>query len=586
MAMVRRLVDLSFGADELFSQALSLALPRVYEAAGWDLVTGDRRWRRAGGRPAVPELGQLHTEVIERDRRGGLRPENPGPAARPGRRPVRFAAGRGGGPVPARRSSRRLGELLRRNVVLAVHDIGAAEDRTFVTGALLSGSPSTCASGRATGPAEPLLRRRLPAGCAAPLAPARRRDRGGACRAARPRAGRPATHAAEWFAALLAEFGAHGEGIVLAEQRPALLVPDVARIRAVRIVHRMPPAGGGQAWHRPLGATGGARSWPPASRPGRATPGGRIAASAPRRRCRAGRRRRTADVPPPVSGRRSVACGRQCREARACHLAELREAELLATVTGPRLAAGMDRDVPAGLPHRQSAARPFPRRCAAGGRASAPGRANACWPRSSTAGSVSAPSALRVSYDPSRFAQVVASAAAIRLDRATPAPGPARVGLAGGVPPAIRPGPAWVIPQLRWLHEIERLCPLGGAGLAPADHAPPLDFDLTALPDWPGIRAGQRIRALRRHPLSMELAANRQLAWIALAGEDGPGPLAADLGAGHARRRPRPGAAPHGGAHGGVRRRRRRAGLARGGAVLAAPVCHVFRRSVPAGRCC
>ena len=103
-------------------------------------------------------------------------------------------------------------------------------------------------------------------------------------------------------------------------------------------------------------------------------------------------------------------------------------------------------------------------------------------------------------------------------------------GPGAGLPSAVRPGPAWVVPQLRWLHEIERLCPLGGAALSPADHAPPLDFDLAGLPDWPGIRAGQRVRALRRHSLSMELAANRQLAWIALAGEDGPGPLAADLG--------------------------------------------------------
>ncbi len=86
-----------------------------------------------------------------------------------------------------------------------------------------------------------------------------------------------------------------------------------------------------------------------------------------------------------------------------------------------------------------------------------------------------------------------------------------------------------MIPQLRWLHEIERLSPLGEASLAPSDHAPTLDFDLTALPDWPGIRAGQRIWALRRHPLSMELATNRHQAWIALVGVDGPAPFAADV---------------------------------------------------------
>ena len=93
----------------------------------------------------------------------------------------------------------------------------------------------------------------------------------------------------------------------------------------------------------------------------------------------------------------------------------------------------------------------------------------------------------------------------------------------------MNPGPAWVVPPLRWLHEIERLCPLSGAGLATADHAPPLDFDLPGLPDWPGIRVGQRIRALRRHPLSMALPGNRQLAWTTLVGEPGPEVFAADL---------------------------------------------------------
>jgi hypothetical protein len=91
----------------------------------------------------------------------------------------------------------------------------------------------------------------------------------------------------------------------------------------------------------------------------------------------------------------------------------------------------------------------------------------------------------------------VVASAAIRLDRpdarTVAGPGTGIETLAGDMPSAIRPGPAWVAPQLSWLHEIERLSPLGGAGLATSDHAPPLDFDLTALPDWPGIRAGQRL---------------------------------------------------------------------------------------------
>ena len=526
MAMVRWLVDLSFGSDELFSQALSVALPRVYQAAGWDLVTGAAAGR-APVAPAVPALGQLHTEVIEvisradYDRRTRARLRSLADA--------RFgsllngAAGRflhGGHPAD-------VGELLRRNVVLAVHDIGAAEDRTFVTGALLvrlaeylrrrtgdrPGVTSAAAPSARLGAPRPSLRHVVVIEDARILL----RDHG---------AGRPATRAAERFAALLAEFGARGEGIVLAEQRPALLVPDVARSTAVRIVHRMAPAGGGQAWHRPLGApevavmaaeqTGPPR-WGRMTRPPALDP-----AAGPL----------AADVPPPVSGRRSVACGRQCREARACHLAELRESELLAASPDHAwLRVWTETFLLAFLTDNPLPAVPVPlqRRWQSLGT-----RSRECLLAQVIDRRVGVRAvALRVSYDPSRLAQVIASAAATRLDGA----GSVGTGTGGaaaepgaGLPPAVRPGPAWVVPQLRWLHEIERLCPLSGAAPTPADHAPPLDFDLAGLPDWPGIRVGQRVRALRRHSLSMELAANRQLAWIALAGEEGPGPLAADLG--------------------------------------------------------
>jgi hypothetical protein len=113
--------------------------------------------------------------------------------------------------------------------------------------------------------------------------------------------------------------------------------------------------------------------------------------------------------------------------------------------------------------------------------------------------------ALRASYDP---AQLVASAARVAL----------RV-LHHDAGPATRPGPSWVIPQIRWLHELERICPAGGTP-DPAQCAPPLDFDLPGIADWPGTRVGHRLRALRRHPLSMELAHNRMPAWTALLGED------------------------------------------------------------------
>ena len=136
MALVRLLLDVAFGADELFSLAVSLALPRVYEAAGWDLLTG-RAAGRAPAAPAVPGLGQLHAAVIDVIRKAGY--DRKTRARLRGVADARFgslrtgSAGRfleGGHPGD-------LGALLRRPVVLAVHDIGAAGDRAFVSGALL-----------------------------------------------------------------------------------------------------------------------------------------------------------------------------------------------------------------------------------------------------------------------------------------------------------------------------------------------------------------------------------------------------------------------------------------------------------------
>ena len=117
--------------------------------------------------------------------------------------------------------------------------------------------------------------------------------------------------------------------------------------------------------------------------------------------------------------------------------------------------------------------------------------------------------ALRPCYPPHRLVAVAAAAAARML--------------AAGDPVPARGGPVWVIPQLRWLHEMERLNPLGHDRLRPGDLAPPLDFALAGLPDWPGIRVADRLGGLRRHPLAMESERNRAVASTALLGAGGVG---------------------------------------------------------------
>jgi hypothetical protein len=82
---------------------------------------------------------------------------------------------------------------------------------------------------------------------------------------------------------------------------------------------------------------------------------------------------------------------------------------------------------------------------------------------------------------------------------------------------------------LRWLHEADRLTTLGRSGLRLDDIAPPLDFGLAGLPDWPGIRVRERLSGLRRHPWSISSAPSRRLARLALHSADGRRSLDADL---------------------------------------------------------
>ena len=514
IALVGALFDMAFGADEALSLIVAQALRQVYLTAGWDLVTG-----RPSGPVQLPDLRDLHVAINELL-------EGPGydraTRARLHRAAdVRFgslrdgSAGRflgGGHPVG-------VSELLPARIVIAVHDLPPAE-RVLVTGTLLiqlaehlrvaprQNSPDPRAADNAPQPEpQPELRHLLV------LAEARTllRDDGGDS---------PAARAAERFAALIAELAASGTGTVLTERRPALLTPDATRDPAIRIVHRLPapadreaagaaPAGGvaavvlteEMAAPRPVGLV-------PMVALDRA-PGARPVGLAS-----------MVDLDPAPGpawsphSRRSPACGVSCRTGRPCQLGELSEAErlarsadqawlrvwteilVLAFLTDNPLPA-----VPAPLCRRWRELAPRARECLL---AQVAGHA----------AGIRAP-ALRPHYDPARFTEVLAAAAASRLNN----PAAARV----------RPGPAWVIPPLRWLHEIERLCPLSGTGLATGDHAPPLDFDLPGLPDWPGIRVGQRIRALRRHPLSVTLADNRHVAWTALLGQPGPEPFADDL---------------------------------------------------------
>jgi hypothetical protein len=221
--LTRALFLAAFDADEPFPQVLAQALTRCYTEQGWDPVTGEVRGRV--GPVKYPSLGDLQTTAIEvvkgigygkevadnvrgfvDVRIGSLRLGTPG----------RFFEG--GHPLD-------VAELLRGNVVLEIEDIGSDMDKAFFIGAVLirlfehlrvhhvAGS-SGLKHVLVLEEAHRLLKRAEP--------------------------GSPTEHAVELFTSLLAEIRAYGEGIVVAEQIPGKIVPDVIKNTAAKILHRLP----------------------------------------------------------------------------------------------------------------------------------------------------------------------------------------------------------------------------------------------------------------------------------------------------------------------------------------------------------
>jgi hypothetical protein len=227
--LVRALFLAAFQSEEPFPQVLSAALTRMYEDAGWDLALGEPL--TAGIAPGYPGLADLqrtaervvaeigYSEEVKADVLGFIK--------------VRLSSLRlgtsgrfleGGHPVD-------FGKLLRHNTVLEIEDVGDDRDKAFLMGTvLLRLVEHLRLAWRHEAAAEPGLRHLTVVEEAHRLLRRPERDAG------------VAAHAVELFAGLLAEIRAYGEGIVIAEQIPAKLIPDVIKNTAVKIVHRLPAA--------------------------------------------------------------------------------------------------------------------------------------------------------------------------------------------------------------------------------------------------------------------------------------------------------------------------------------------------------
>ncbi|HYZ57087.1 MAG TPA: ATP-binding protein, partial [Streptosporangiaceae bacterium] len=227
--LVRALFLASFQSEEPFPQVLSAALTRVYEDAGWDLALGEPVTEDAApGYPGLTDLQRAAEKVILEIGYGERLTADVLGFIKVRLSSLRLGAtGRfleGGHPID-------VGKLLRRNAVFEIEDVGDDRDKAFLMGTVLIRLVEylRLASRHEPG-AAPGLRHLTVFEEAHRLL--RRPDASDGA----------AAHAVELFAGLLAEIRAYGEGIVIAEQIPAKLIPDVIKNTAVKIAHRLPAA--------------------------------------------------------------------------------------------------------------------------------------------------------------------------------------------------------------------------------------------------------------------------------------------------------------------------------------------------------
>jgi hypothetical protein len=148
--------------------------------------------------------------------------------------------------------------------------------------------------------------------------------------------GSPAAHAVELFSALRAEVRAYVEGIVIAEQIPTKVVPDIVKNTALKIIHRLPAADDREVLGAAMNLDDAQSRQVVSLPPGRAV----VFADGMDRPMRIAvplgeAREATAAGPPAAIARpRAVTCGSLCR-ARACVLREINYAARLAE--DPRL---------------------------------------------------------------------------------------------------------------------------------------------------------------------------------------------------------------------------------------------------------
>jgi hypothetical protein len=224
-------------------QVLEQCLVQLYTERGWDFASGDRQGGRAGDGTDVPRMGEL-VEVVERSVPTlGYKPETTQEiSASLTTRLNALRRGTRGLMLDVERSIP-IDELLRQPTIIELEGLGDDADKAFVMGLLLvrlyehrrAENAARLAAAAAEGkPAPPSARlahivvmeeaHRLLAQSKGPV-DSWHADPQGAF--------------ADAFSQMLSEIRAYGQALVIADQVPVRLAPDVVKNTNLKIVHRL-----------------------------------------------------------------------------------------------------------------------------------------------------------------------------------------------------------------------------------------------------------------------------------------------------------------------------------------------------------
>lgn len=229
--LLRSVFNASFGMWTPLPQILEVSLHGIYDDRGWDVTTGEnRRLDRASDRSAAfPTLGDLVRKVEEVVPHLGYEDKVTGDLRAALRTRLNSLRTGGKGRMLDVRSSLPIELLLERPTVLELEGMGDDDDKAFVMGLLMIRLAEHRRTQGDTDELRHLLvieeAHRLLANTASTRGEEGEADVRG--------------KAVETFTNLLSEIRAYGQGVVVVDQIPAKLAPDVLKNTNLKVAHRI-----------------------------------------------------------------------------------------------------------------------------------------------------------------------------------------------------------------------------------------------------------------------------------------------------------------------------------------------------------